>query len=127
MVAEKQKAYLGALAQLIRSRWESRIGPPLDVRTERIMPDPNGGTYLADIVLQRPADHLPLVVFELRIPGTPRAETEKALRRILDSREAVELLGGKKPTVVLIVARGHEEEGREIIASVGDQIELEAA
>jgi hypothetical protein len=67
------------------------------------------------------------VVFEVRSPGTPPGETEKALRRLLDTRKSIELLGGKRPTIVLIVARGHEAEGGQIIEAVSDEIELEAA
>ena len=111
----------------MKSRWEKRLGRPLEIQTAYLVLGPDGKRYHADIVLQDPSNGVPLVVFEVKSPGKTTQQTESNLRRILDSQRYFESWGGKQPKVVLLVAGSDKDEAARIKRAVnvrGVQVEV---
>jgi hypothetical protein len=113
-----RNTYVESRAPLMKSRWERRLGRRLEVQTQRLMPDPTGQGYYADIVLQDPATGLPVVVFEVKSPDKTAEQAESNLRRILKTRHVFKVLGGCQPQAVLLVADSEKDEGSRIKRAV---------
>jgi len=119
--------YVESRAPLMKSRWEKRLGRPLEIQTEYLVLGPDGKRYHADIVLQDPSNGVPLVVFEVKSPGKTAQQTESNLRRILDSQRYFESWGGKRPKVVLLVPGSEKGEAARIKRALnarGVQVEV---
>lgn len=114
-----ENSYLASRAWLLKGRWEKRLGRELDVQTDRLMPGKHGQSYHADIVLQDPVSRLPLVVFEVKSPAKTIEQTADNLRRILDTRRFIQLLGGQRPTAVLLVPATDEAAARNLLDRLG--------
>ena len=110
--------YVESRAPLMKSRWEKRLGRPLEIQTQYLVLGPDGQRYRADIVLQDPIDGIPLVVFEVKGPGKTTQQTQSNLVRLLGSQCYFESWGGKQPQVVLVVADSEKSEGSRIKRAV---------
>ncbi len=68
VVAEEQDSRtieLGALAWIVKARWDRDLDTSLKIRVHRIMPGPDGEPMQADIALQDTKTHKPRVIFEM--------------------------------------------------------------
>lgn len=120
-----RNTYLGARAELLKTRWEHRLGRQLGAQTQRLMPGRNGANYNADIVLQAPGEGWPVVVFEVIEPGRSARQVTQNLRRLLDTQSIYELLGQHRPIVVIVASSSEEAERvREEAGTTDVQVEV---